>query len=184
MSDVRRSLVLALAALSLTFCGVRARGLEVALEIHAPPCAAPMALDLETIELLPCPDTQARIASLAVISVAYAHTTSASAGPFVVAPADAPQIAVVRVPPGSYCDVRVHFGSASSPALAMADGTAAEREAVLRLCDASGEARLDLATPPDRATVRIALGAVDDASTPAHALSEVIDGASATLVMR
>lgn len=184
MSEGKRMLGALVLALVLPFCGYRERGLEVAIEVRAAEGTAAGTLEIDQVELLACPDVPAHVAALSLVSVARAHDTSApTMGPIVLAmPSDA-SAGVVRMLPGSYCDVRVHFGSPTSAALATAIGDATEREVVLRLVDETGTpTRLLLARAPDRASIRIDLGGFSADATPAHALSEVIDGAHATML--
>lgn len=186
MSDVRRILALASLALLLPFCGYRERGLEVALDVTVAPGCADGALDLERVELLPCPDVPpaaALLEELAPVRIAYAHDQASAMGPVLLMLPGDRATATLPMTPGSYCDVRVHFGSAARPALTRAAGEAAERETVLRLVDASGApTRLLLSRAPDRAAIAIDLGAFSEDATPAAALGEIIAGARATLV--
>lgn len=182
MPDLRRTTVLALALVTLSFCGYRERGLEVALELGVPELPSGVTIDVERVELLACPDVPSRIAALSLVPVARAHDERAPAmGPVVLSPSATRESATLAVRPGSYCDVRVDFGAEGVPALVAAAGDAGAREVVLRLVDERGvPTRLVLTTPPDHAAVRVELGTIDDVSAPAHALSELVDGATAT----
>ncbi len=185
MSDPRRFLAVLAALVLLPFCGYRERGLEVAIDMSAPSGCSAGTLDIERIELLPCPDVPVHVAlfdDLVSIHVARAHDLLDALGPMSLVLPTESMASTLRISPGSYCDVRLHFGGPTTPALSTVAGMAPEREAVLRLVDETGApTRLLFATAPDRAEVSIALGAFSDADEPAHALSLLIDGASATV---
>lgn len=176
----RRSIVIALMATLLSFCAYRERGLEAAIEVRVPATSAQGSLEIDRIELLPCPDGPV---AFSLVSVAYAHDQPTGMRPFTLSMPDGAFASTIRMLPGAYCDVRVHFGHASSASLITAAGEASERETVLRLEDESGaDARLSLTTGPDRAAIRINLGAFTNDAAPNHALGQIIDGAHATLL--
>jgi hypothetical protein len=174
---------IALLATLLPWCATRERGLEAAIVIRMPASSAAGTLEIDRVELLPCPDVRGPIAELSLISTAYAHDQPTAMGPITMSTSDGAIASTIRMLPGSYCDVRVHFGNASSASLVTSMGRASERETVLRIVDESGaDCRLLLAAAPDRASIRIELGAFSDLVTPSRALGQVIDGATATLV--
>jgi len=176
----RRTIAIALMATLLSFCAYRERGLEASIEVRVPATSAQGSLEIDRIELLLCPDGPV---VLSLVSVAYAHDQPTGVGPFTLTMPDGSFASTIRMLPGAYCDVRVHFGNASSASLITTMGEASERETVLRLEHESGaHARLSLASAPDRASIRIDLGAFTDDATPNHALGQVIDGAHATLL--
>jgi len=181
MSERARMLAIALLATLLPWCATRERGLEAAIEIRVPASSAEGTLEIDRLELLPCPDVRGPIAELSLISIAQAHDQPTAIGPVALSTSDGAIASTIRMLPGSYCDVRVHFGNASSPALVTSMGRASERETVLRIVDESGaDCRLLLTSAPDRASIRIELGAFSDLVAPDHALGQVIEGASAT----
>jgi hypothetical protein len=178
--------------LGLSFCGYRASGLEVALSVAPAACGAPSCghatLDLAVVELLACPDVPPHVALAPLVLAGHARAhdgVGPAMGPTQLALPSGSASAVLAVPPGSYCDVRLHAGGPGTPALMTESGSAPEREVVLRLVDAGGApTRLTLALAPDRAAVRVELGALDPSAPPARMLSQALTGAVARLVSR
>lgn len=182
---LRRVLLAASALVLLSFCGFRQPGLEVALELAMPASNESGSLWISRVELLPCPDAVPYPASASLVfsSVAFAHDAATAVGPFALDTAGAQASATLRVPPGSYCDVRVHAGSADAPALVTESGFAAEREVVLRLVDETGApTRLVFARAPERRTIVVTLGSVQRAEPAARMLSDIVGAASARVV--
>ncbi len=177
------TIAIALMATLLSFCAYRERGLEASIEVRVPATSAEGTLEIDRVELLPCPDASGPVATFSLVSIAYAHDQPTGMGPFTLSMPDGAFASTIRMLPGTYCDVRVHFGNASSASLITTMGEASERETVLRLQDENGaDVRLSLATAPDRASIRIDLGAFTNDAAPNHALGQVIDGARATLL--
>ncbi|MFO0684177.1 MAG: hypothetical protein U0234_19145 [Sandaracinus sp.] len=184
---LQRVLLGASALVLLSFCGFRQPGLEVALDLSMPASSEAGSLLIERIELLPCPDAVPSPASASILfaSVARAHEVPTAIGPLALDTSGGRASALLPVPPGSYCDLRLHLGSPDAPALVVPSGSAAEREVVLRIVDDAGmPTRLVLARAPQRTTIAITLGAPTSLDSAPRMLSEIVGAATARLVVR